>query len=95
MRHVFTKDSSLLFKNLSFSENSQVIRNESAAPMPGKIVSIDRAEGDEVKTGDLILKLEAMKMEHEIKAYKDGKLTQVLVKLNDQVESSQSLFEIE
>ena len=63
--------------------------------MPGKIVSIDKNEGDKVKVGDLILKLEAMKMEHEIKAYKDGVLTQLLVKLHDQVESSQSLFEIE
>ena len=95
LRHVFIKGSSLLFKNLSFSENAQVIRNESAVPMPGKIVSIDKNEGDKVKVGDLILKLEAMKMEHEIKAYKDGVLTQLLVKLHDQVESSQSLFEIE
>jgi len=47
------------------------------SPMPGTIVSVKVNEGDNVKAGDVLLVLEAMKMENEIVAPIDGKITLV------------------
>jgi biotin carboxyl carrier protein len=49
-----------------------------AAPMPGTIISIAKNPGDSVKRGDTLLVLEAMKMENEIAAPRDGVVAQVL-----------------
>lgn len=50
-----------------------------AAPMPGKIVSIRIKTGQKVEKGDLILTLEAMKMENEIFCGKDGTVKEIHV----------------
>ncbi|HEY5466266.1 MAG TPA: biotin/lipoyl-containing protein [Clostridia bacterium] len=50
-----------------------------AAPMPGTIVEVFKNPGDPVKTGEVVLILEAMKMENEIVATHGGTVTQVLV----------------
>lgn len=50
-----------------------------AAPMPGTINKINFKAGDAVKRGDVLCVLEAMKMENEIPAPKDGKVAQVVV----------------
>jgi propionyl-CoA carboxylase alpha chain len=55
------------------------------APMPGSVVSVAVAEGQEVAQGDLLLVLEAMKMEHRITAPVDGTVTQLRVAAGDQV----------
>ena len=47
--------------------------------MPGKILAVKANVGDSVKKGQVILILEAMKMENEIPAPKDGKVAQVVV----------------
>ncbi len=47
------------------------------SPMPGTIVSVNVNEGDNVKAGDVLFVLEAMKMENEIVAPIDGKITSV------------------
>jgi len=49
------------------------------APMPGNILSVSVSAGQSVKQGDLLLILEAMKMENEIMAPVDGVVKQVLV----------------
>ena len=49
------------------------------APLPGTITEINVAVGDEVKAGDTILVLEAMKMANNIEAEKDGKVTAICV----------------
>lgn len=49
------------------------------SPMPGTILSVNVAAGDAVKRGQVLMILEAMKMENEIMAPKDGTVTQVLV----------------
>jgi len=49
------------------------------APMPGAILDILVTQGDKVKEGDIIFILEAMKMENDIMATKDGVVTQILV----------------
>lgn len=49
-----------------------------AAPMPGNILRIDVNQGDTVKEGQILVILEAMKMENEIVAPKDGTVAQVV-----------------
>ena len=49
-----------------------------AAPMPGNILRVDVNQGDVVKAGQILVVLEAMKMENEIVAPKDGTVAQVV-----------------
>ena len=56
------------------------------APMPGTILSVSVKEGDTVKAGQAVCVLEAMKMENEIPASKDGKVLQILVQKGASVE---------
>lgn len=49
------------------------------APMPGTVISVLKNKGDKVVTGDVVLILEAMKMENEVVACADGVISQVLV----------------
>ena len=65
------------------------------SPMPGNILKVNFAEGDAVKKGDILCILEAMKMENEILAPVDGKLSAVCVKKGDSVTSGALLFTIE
>ena len=55
------------------------------SPMPGKILRINVTPGQSVKNGDVIIILEAMKMENEIFATADGKILDVRVKSGDAV----------
>src|SRR5690606_31719094 len=55
------------------------------APMPGKIISIAVKAGDTVKSGDALLVMEAMKMEHTILAPSDGTVEEVFFAVGDQV----------
>ncbi len=65
------------------------------APMPGTILDVKVAVGDSVTKGQPIIVLEAMKMENDIVAPCDGKVTSVLVKKNDTVNSSDTLATIQ
>jgi len=55
------------------------------APMPGKIVRVLVAEGDEVEAGQGIVVVEAMKMQNELKAPRAGRVTSLRVKTGDSV----------
>lgn len=57
------------------------------APMPGKIVSVKASEGQAVKKGEVIIVLEAMKMENEIVAPQDGTIASINVSAGDSVEA--------
>ena len=57
------------------------------APMPGKILGIKANAGQAVKKGDVILVLEAMKMENEIVAPQDGTVASINVNVGDMVEA--------
>ena len=57
------------------------------APMPGKILSVKASVGQAVKKGDVILILEAMKMENDIVSDKDGVVASVNVNKGDAVET--------
>ena len=61
------------------------------SPMPGKILAVKKNVGDAVKSGDVILVLEAMKMENEIVAPQDGTVASINVSVGDSVESGATL----
>ncbi|MEE8137329.1 MAG: biotin/lipoyl-containing protein [Thermoanaerobaculia bacterium] len=65
------------------------------AYMPGRVVAVNVAEGDRVHAGQGLVVLEAMKMENEIQAERDGVVRQVFVTTDQAVEGGDPLFEIE
>ena len=64
------------------------------APMPGNILKVNVKAGDAVKSGTVLVVLEAMKMENEIMAPKDGTVTQVLVSKGSTVDTGAPLVVI-
>jgi biotin carboxyl carrier protein len=65
------------------------------SPLPGLILEVKLREGDEVKEGQCIMILEAMKMENNIDAHRNGKITRLLKKQGDTVLEGDELFVIE
>lgn len=61
------------------------------APMPGKILNIKASEGQAVKFGEVVVIMEAMKMETEIVAPADGTVSKILVKAGDSVDTGAAL----
>lgn len=61
------------------------------SPMPGNILAVNFKAGDQVKSGDTVMILEAMKMENEIKAPKDGTITSVAVSKGESVDTGATL----
>lgn len=66
-----------------------------ASPMPGKIFKILKEAGNEVKKGEAILILEAMKMEHPIRSDKDGKVKKIFFQVGQLVQGGVILAEVE
>jgi biotin carboxyl carrier protein len=65
------------------------------APMPGLIVKIPVAESQDVKKGDVLVILESMKMQNELKSPRDGKVTRIQAKPGDSVEQRQTILSVE
>lgn len=76
-------------ESLSASENKII------SPLPGRVFKINVKEGDVITKGDIVAVIDAMKMENNIVAKRDGKVKKVLVKLNEMIESASALIEIE
>ena len=68
--------------------------NELTAPMQGTIVKVAVADGDEVSEGDLVVVLEAMKMEQPITAHRSGVIANLTAAVGEPVTSGQTLLEI-
>lgn len=62
-----------------------------SAPMPGKILNVKANVGASVKKGDVVLILEAMKMENEVVAPEDGTIASINVAAGDSVEAGDTL----
>ena len=65
------------------------------APMPGVLTQLQVEEGDEVKTGQEIGVIEAMKMENSLRSPRDGRIRQVAVSPGDNLESNQLILRYE
>ena len=64
------------------------------APMPGTVIKVAKEAGSTVKTGELVLILEAMKMENEILAPKDGTVLRMNCQVGSTVAGGEALFEV-
>ena len=64
------------------------------APMPGKVIDLKVKVGSKINKGDTLVVLEAMKMEHTVKAIEDGVIDELFVNQNDQVENGALLMVI-
>ena len=64
---------------------------EIISPMPGKVIKINVKKGKTVRKGDVLLVVEAMKMENNITAPRDGKVEKVNVKIGEMVDGSLEL----
>ncbi|PJZ68075.1 acetyl-CoA carboxylase biotin carboxyl carrier protein subunit [Leptospira perolatii] len=67
-------------------------QNEIKSPMPGKLIKLEIHPGALVKKGDVLAVVEAMKMEHALKAVSDAKVEEVFVKAGDLVSQDQVLI---
>ena len=66
--------------------------NAIRAPMHGRVVQIEAIDNDSVSAGQLLVIMEAMKMEHHLLAPSDARIGQILVRAGDQVASGQILI---
>ena len=82
-----------LLKQLGLDNIASAKIAEIKAPMPGLVLDVIVEEGTEVKKGDNLLILEAMKMENIIKSPADGAVKKVFVKKGDKVEKNQVLLQ--
>jgi biotin carboxyl carrier protein len=69
--------------------------NKMTAPMPGLILTIDKAVGASVKRGETVLVLEAMKMKNELKAPRDGIIAEIYVTAGQQAKYAEILVRFE
>lgn len=75
-------------------EHTEESKVKVLAPMQGKIIKLNIKVGSTVKKGDVLMVLEAMKLENDILCPSDGYVRQCLIKENDQVEINQLMLVI-
>jgi 3-methylcrotonyl-CoA carboxylase alpha subunit len=85
----------LLQVTQSRSDNAASDDRHYNAPMNGRIVTVNVKAGDSVKAGDTLLVMEAMKMEHRIRAHHDGKVLAIDIAAGDLVSEGRTLAELE
>lgn len=84
-----------LIKTMGFSDSRTKHLDSVIAPMPGVILDLKVRPGDLIKEGEILLILEAMKMENAILCPKDSKVKSVFVSIDDSVEKGKLLIEFE
>lgn len=87
---------SLSFSNQTYlpASSSDASSGIIKAPMDGNVLEVSKQAGDTITKGDTVLVMEAMKMEHSLRADIDGTITELKVKAGDQVKGKQVLFTI-
>ena len=85
----------LLLEKISVNKSDSKEKKEIVSPMPGIISKLNVTEGQKVSKGDVLLVLEAMKMENEIKAKKDCIIKKVSVSEKKSVEKNELLLLLE
>ncbi|SDW78453.1 acetyl-CoA carboxylase biotin carboxyl carrier protein subunit [Aequorivita viscosa] len=84
-----------LIKEMGLSLGNASVEDEVLAPMPGIILEVTVATGDEVKQGDYLCVLEAMKMENALTAPRDGVIKSVYIAKGDTVDKGKLLIEFQ
>lgn len=92
MRHTGLDD--IVYKNSGRTDASANV-NVLASPLPGKVISVSVSDGDEVKKGDPVCTVEAMKMQTSVTAHKDGKISSLNVKEEDTISKGFVIAEID
>jgi len=82
----------MMLEKLGIDNTTESVINEVKAPMPGVIMSIVVEVGQEIKKGDPLLILEAMKMENMIKSPTDGIIRSVSIEKGQSVEKGETLI---
>jgi biotin carboxyl carrier protein len=88
-------DLDILITELGLEAGKASQENDIKAPMPGLILEITASEGQEVKEGEAIMVLEAMKMENTITSPKDGVIKSIGVEKGQSVAKNELLIEFE
>lgn len=78
-------------KNKADVSNKGILK----APMPGLVVKVNVREGDKVKAGDILIVLEAMKMENNLKSVHSGTIKEIRFREGDNVEKDDVIINIE
>ena len=92
----FVEDERLTRIRSSLKKKSQsYLEKEIKSPMPGLVVDIEVKVGQQLKTGQGVIIIEAMKMENEIKASTDAVVKEIKVKPKQAVEMGQTLIVLE
>jgi len=81
-----------LLEKLGMNKTSAAAVQDIKAPMPGLVIELKVEEGQEIKAGDPLIILEAMKMENIIKSPREGVIKSILVKKGQSVEKNQILI---
>lgn len=85
----------VLINKLGLSRGEDVVANEVIAPMPGLIIEVIAKIGEEVKQGDFLCVLEAMKMENTLVSPRDGVIKHVTISKGQTVDKGDLLIEFE
>lgn len=91
----FKDELDLVLDQMGIKRTFEAVNTDVKAPMPGKVLEVIVKAGDEVKKGDAILILEAMKMENVLKAEGDCIIKNILIDKQQSVEKNQVLIELE
>lgn len=83
-----------LIKEMGFTIGPSIKANSIKAPMPGIILSLNVEKNQEVKEGETLLILEAMKMENAISAPKDGIIKSIFIKSGETVDKGELMIEM-
>ena len=81
-----------MLEKLGMNKTSAAAVQDIKAPMPGLVIELKVEEGQEIKAGDPLIILEAMKMENIIKSPREGVIKSILVKKGQSVEKNQILI---
>ena len=94
--HIQTNQGTVSFEILPRFEPPalQIAEGSLVAPMPGVVLEIKVSSGDSVSAGDTLLTIEAMKMEHHVKAPYEGTVAEILVSENQQLDNGVPLLVI-
>ncbi|PKO95152.1 MAG: hypothetical protein CVU14_12330, partial [Bacteroidetes bacterium HGW-Bacteroidetes-9] len=82
--------------NVTFAETGKlnIDPDNIVSPMPGKVLKVNVSEGDKVIKGEVLMVVEAMKMENNILSPKDAVVDKLLVKEGDMVDGSSRLLHL-